>query len=66
MTEALLLLLCGGLYLLAGLVLCLAIDNSPRHGGAVRDLPASGELLALLVWPVALPLLVWANPERRR
>jgi hypothetical protein len=59
-------LVCVGLYLLVGLVLCLAIDNSPRHGGAVRDMPWLWEVFTLAAWPLVLPLLLWANPERRR
>jgi hypothetical protein len=56
----------SGIYLMVGLMLALAIDASPRHGRAVQNLPLSGELLALLLWPIALPLLIYTNQSRRR
>lgn len=53
------------LYLCAGAVVLLIIDGCRRWWAVLDRLTAAQELLVLVLWPFALPLLVLRHGPRR-
>lgn len=56
---AVLLILSGMLYILLGVGLMLAMDNSRRWYALLDRLTLSQQLACALIWPAALPWIIW-------
>jgi hypothetical protein len=54
---------CFVLYVVIGLICCCAVADS-RYGEPLRNLKLPAELVVILIFPIALPVLSWEARQR--
>jgi hypothetical protein len=53
------------IWCLGGLIITTTVDADPRYSGAFDHLSFTGELLVIVLWPLALPLMCRRHRMRR-